>query len=181
MTQGEGVLHYLEVSSPIGSLVLVANSRGLCSIKFGTFANNQEKLQIWAIRWLGPHNWQENEVRLRPVALQLEQYFRGERSIFEGSLDLHGTDFQKRVWQALLTVPYGKTASYKDIAEAIGSPKAVRAVGGANNQNPISIIVPCHRVIGASGELVGYGGGLDTKVTLLALEGMLANKTNIVE
>ncbi|MDQ0892397.1 O-6-methylguanine DNA methyltransferase [Paenibacillus sp. V4I9] len=101
---------------------------------------------------------------------QLEQYFRRERLSFEGELDLQGTEFQKQVWTALLSIPYGEIVSYKHIAEAIGSPKAVRAVGGANNKNPIPVIIPCHRIIGASGDLVGYGGGLPIKVLLLDLE-----------
>jgi methylated-DNA-[protein]-cysteine S-methyltransferase len=184
MTQAVEVLHYREVSSPIGPLVLVTSSKGLCSIEFGTFARNQEKLKTWANRWFGPYRLQEDVQRLQPFAEQLEQYFNKERSSFEGPFDLHGTEFQKRVWHALLTVPYGKTASYKDVAEAIGSPKAVRAVGGANNRNPIPVIIPCHRVIGASGELVGYGGGLDIKVILLELESskqLGTNNTTTVE
>ncbi|MDQ0871718.1 O-6-methylguanine DNA methyltransferase [Paenibacillus sp. V4I3] len=100
----------------------------------------------------------------------MEQYFRRERLSFEGELDLQGTEFQKQVWTALLSIPYGEIVSYKHIAEAIGSPKAVRAVGGANNKNPIPVIIPCHRIIGASGNLVGYGGGLPIKVLLLDLE-----------
>ncbi|MEW9702420.1 methylated-DNA--[protein]-cysteine S-methyltransferase [Paenibacillus sp. SI8] len=170
MTQAPELLRYTEVSSPIGPLVLVASSKGLCSVEFGTFTHNQEKLQAWAARWFGTHELQEDEQHLRPIAEQLRQYFNKEIYTFEGPLDLQGTDFQKRVWKALLAVPYGKTASYKDIAEAIGSPKAVRAVGGANNRNPIPVIIPCHRIIGANGELVGYGGGLPIKVVLLALE-----------
>ncbi|MFD0696853.1 methylated-DNA--[protein]-cysteine S-methyltransferase [Paenibacillus sp. GCM10027628] len=175
------VLYYTEISSPIGPLVLVASSQGLCSIEFGTFAHNHEKLGVWANRWFGAHELREDEQQLQPVKQQLEQYFKGERSGFEGKLDLHGTEFQKRVWTALLDVPFGQTASYKDIAEAIGSPKAVRAVGGANNRNPIPVIVPCHRIIGAGGELVGYGGGLDIKVLLLELEGTRTKQTITVE
>jgi O-6-methylguanine DNA methyltransferase len=102
---------------------------------------------------------------------QLEAYFRGELREFQLPLDIVGTDFQKRVWRELQTIPYGQTRSYSEIAEAIGSPQAVRAVGAANGANPIAIVVPCHRVIGASGKLVGYGGGLPLKKRLLALEG----------
>ncbi|MGP6146358.1 methylated-DNA--[protein]-cysteine S-methyltransferase [Jeotgalibaca sp. A122] len=101
---------------------------------------------------------------------QLEEYFNGVRKDFDLPLDTKGTPFQEAVWQALRTIPYGKTASYKDIAVAIGNPKAVRAVGGANNRNPISIITPCHRVIGITGKLVGYGGGMDAKEYLLRME-----------
>ncbi|MNI75356.1 Methylated-DNA--protein-cysteine methyltransferase [compost metagenome] len=101
---------------------------------------------------------------------QLKEYFAGERRQFDLRLDLQGSEFQRKVWNALLTIPYVETASYKDIAEMIGQPKAVRAVGGANNKNPIPIIVPCHRVIGSNGSLVGYGGGLSIKESLLSLE-----------
>lgn len=101
---------------------------------------------------------------------QLEEYFKRKRKAFDLPLKLEGTDFQKRVWEALLTIPYGEVCSYQDIARKVGNIKAVRAVGGANNKNPIAIIVPCHRVIGKDGSLVGYGGGLQVKEFLLSLE-----------
>ncbi len=101
---------------------------------------------------------------------QITEYFRGERIVFDLPLKFHGTDFQKLVWRALLDVPFGQTASYGDIARAIGNPKAVRAVGGANAKNPISIVVPCHRIIGSDGSMTGYGGGLWRKEWLLAHE-----------
>lgn len=104
------------------------------------------------------------------VKTQLEEYFCGKRREFDIPIRLNGTEFQKAVWNALLTVPYGKTASYKDIAAMIGKPKAARAVGGANNKNPIIIIVPCHRVVGADGSLTGYACGTDIKHTLLNIE-----------
>lgn len=102
---------------------------------------------------------------------QLKEYFAGTRHQFELELDFTGTAFQKQVWQALLTIPFGETRSYSQIAQQIGNPKAVRAVGAANGRNPISIIAPCHRVIGASGGLTGFAGGLEAKQYLLALEG----------
>lgn len=103
--------------------------------------------------------------------IELEEYFHGRRSRFSVKVDLiRGTEFQKKVWNALRDIPYGETVSYKEIAEKIGNPKAVRAVGGANNKNPISIIIPCHRVIGKDGSLTGYGGGLSKKEYLLNLE-----------
>jgi O-6-methylguanine DNA methyltransferase len=105
---------------------------------------------------------------------QLEAYFRGELREFQLPLDFEGTDFQKRVWRQLQTIPYGQTRSYSEIAQAIGRPRAVRAVGAANGANPIAIVVPCHRVIGANGTLVGYGGGLPLKKRLLELEGAVA-------
>ncbi len=101
---------------------------------------------------------------------QVQEYFEGKRESFELPIRLDGTEFQKKVWNALCGIPYGETRSYKEIAKAIGNEKAVRAVGMANNRNPISIIVPCHRVIGSDGKLVGYGGGLDAKEHLLGLE-----------
>lgn len=164
------LLAYTEIDSPIGPLVLVASPKGLCKVEFGTFEGNREQREQWAQRWYGEYELAEQAEQLQPIAEQLTQYFKRERESFEGELDLQGTDFQKRVWLALLTIPYGETASYKHIAETIGSPKAVRAVGGANNQNPLPVIIPCHRIIGASGDLVGYGGGLQTKVHLLDLE-----------
>lgn len=104
------------------------------------------------------------------VKTQLEEYFCGKRREFDIPIRLNGTEFQKAVWNALLTVPYGKIASYKDIAAMIGKPKAARAVGGANNKNPVIIIVPCHRVVGADGGLTGYACGTDIKQTLLNIE-----------
>jgi methylated-DNA-[protein]-cysteine S-methyltransferase len=108
---------------------------------------------------------------LRETRRQLCEYFAGERRVFSLPLEFNGTDFQRRVWQALLTIPYGETRSYGQIARQIGQPRAVRAVGAANGRNPISIVAPCHRVIGSSGELTGFAGGLATKAQLLALEG----------
>lgn len=111
----------------------------------------------------------ETEV-LAKAGRQLGEYFRGERRVFSLPLALRGTPFQLRCWEALRAVPYGKTATYGDIARAAGSPKAFRAAGMANNRNPVAIIVPCHRIIGADGSLTGYGGGLEIKAFLLALE-----------
>jgi len=101
---------------------------------------------------------------------QLAEYFSGRRKAFDLRLDFAGTEFQKKVWRALLTIPFGETRSYGEIAKQIGSPKAVRAVGAANGRNPISIVAPCHRVIGSTGKLTGFAGGLDTKAFLLDLE-----------
>jgi methylated-DNA-[protein]-cysteine S-methyltransferase len=114
------------------------------------------------------------EDKKHPVLIQaenqLKEYFSGKRKKFELKLDWHGTDFQKKVWKALLSIPYGKTASYADIAKKVGTPKAVRAVGSANAKNPVCIIAPCHRVITSSGALGGYSGGLENKKLLLDLE-----------
>lgn len=107
---------------------------------------------------------------LRQAALELREYFAGRRHNFELPLDLQGTEFQKKVWLALRQIPYGQTRSYREIAEAIGNPNGCRAVGLANNKNPLAILVPCHRVIGSNGSLVGYAGGLELKAALLSLE-----------
>ena len=107
---------------------------------------------------------------IKKAYLQLAEYLNGERRTFDLPLNPKGTDFQKRVWKALCDIPYGETRSYKQIAEAIGNPKAVRAVGMANNRNPLLIVVPCHRVIGSDGKLVGYAAGLDKKAFLLGME-----------
>jgi len=107
---------------------------------------------------------------IKKTAKQLEEYFSGKRKIFDLPVVMNGTEFQKAVWSALQTVPYGETRSYKDIAVLVGKPDAARAVGMANNRNPVSIIVPCHRIIGKNGSLTGYGGGLDAKKYLLELE-----------
>ncbi len=108
------------------------------------------------------------------VYSQLVEYFEGKRKVFDFNYEMHGTDFQKKVWKALIEIPYGETRSYKDIAISIGNDKASRAVGLANNKNPLIVLVPCHRVIGKNGKLVGYAGGLDMKSYLLEMES--ANK-----
>lgn len=114
--------------------------------------------------------WVRDERALAPLRGQLEEYFEGERREFELDLAPEGSPFQLQVWDALRAIPYGQTASYGEIAATVGQPGAARAVGGANNRNPIAIVIPCHRVIGASGSLTGYGGGLPRKQRLLALE-----------
>lgn len=167
-------LYVQEMVSPIGPLTLVGTLDGLCAIEFGSILERSEKIHEWAEKAIGPVTLQRHPERLKAAKEQLEQYFAGERREFDLKLDLRGgTPFQRSVWLALKEIPYGTTCSYKTIAEAIGNPKAVRAVGGANNRNPMSIIIPCHRVIGASGALVGYGGGLGIKEQLLRLEGII--------
>ncbi|MBB3112616.1 O-6-methylguanine DNA methyltransferase [Paenibacillus phyllosphaerae] len=166
-------IYWDEMDSPIGPLVLAATDDGLCHVDFGRFADQSAPLTAWAKRYRGPAEWSNapTQLHIAEARRQLGEFFAGERQAFELPLDLWGTDFQKKVWKALTEVPFGQVCSYKDIAEAIGQPKAVRAVGGANNRNPIPVIVPCHRIIGASGALVGYGGGLPIKTYLLQLEG----------
>jgi methylated-DNA-[protein]-cysteine S-methyltransferase len=146
----------------VGPLLLAATEKGLRCLQFhkGTLPR-AGKDELWI----------ESAEHLRPYISQLEAYFRGELRSFTCELDLIGTQFQKDCWQALLRIPYGETCSYADITSAIGRPNAFRAVGQANHDNPIAIIVPCHRVLGANGTLTGYGGGLTTKEKLLRLEG----------
>lgn len=112
----------------------------------------------------------ENNPVVQQTIKELEEYFAGNRKVFTVPLDLRGTEFQKKVWEALREIPYGETRSYKEIAEKIGNPKASRAVGMANHRNPIGIVVPCHRVVGANGKLTGYAGGIPMKQALLELE-----------
>ncbi len=164
-------LYYDELATPLGTLTLVHSDSGLCHIKFRGYADATARLTEWGNRWYGAHVLEHAPARLAAAKEQLQQYFAGERREFELPLDMRGTAFQLRVWEALRTIPYSKAVSYKQIALQIGNPAAVRAVGGANNRNPVSIIVPCHRVIGMNGQLVGYGGGLEHKQFLLELEG----------
>jgi methylated-DNA-[protein]-cysteine S-methyltransferase len=148
------------VPSPIGRLTLVASGEALTGLYFEDDPHGAAATR-GATR---------DERRLRRAAEQLEAYFAGRRTSFELALAPRGTAFQQTVWRALQRIPFGQTATYGDIARAIGKPAAVRAIGGANHRNPIAIVIPCHRVIGADGTMTGYGGGLDRKRTLLALE-----------
>ncbi|MGH8763338.1 MAG: methylated-DNA--[protein]-cysteine S-methyltransferase [Nitrosospira sp.] len=151
------------VDSPVGKLKLVANGSRLSAILWENDKSNRVRL--------GPMHEEENNPILAETERQLNEYFAGKRNCFELELDFIGTEFQKKVWEALLTIPFGETRSYGEIAVQIGNAKAVRAIGAANGKNPISIVAPCHRVIGASGDLTGFAGGLETKELLLTLEG----------
>jgi O-6-methylguanine DNA methyltransferase len=158
-------LYTAQLDSPIGQLTVIASDRGLVAIEWGS--GGPLKKSKKAV------HFESSPEKCARYVQQINEYFAGERKEFTFPLDLRGTDFQKRCWQALLEIPYGKTVSYADIASAVGSPKAFRAVGMANHHNPIPIVVPCHRVIASSGGLCGYGGGLDIKEHLLRLEGAL--------
>jgi methylated-DNA-[protein]-cysteine S-methyltransferase len=155
-------LFYKEMTSPVGKLKLIASSEALVAVLWEREKPNRVKLETPE---LDPHH---------PLLLeaegQLSEYFAGQRTQFDLPLEPRGTAFQTRVWQALREIPFGQTKSYMDLAAAIGSPEAIRAVGAANGKNPLSIIVPCHRVIGADGSLTGFAGGLHVKAALLALE-----------
>ena len=150
------------MTSPVGELTLVASANGLAAILWENDRPGRVRLNIVA--------QDDNHPVLCQTERQLREYFAGARSRFDLKLDFAGTDFQKKVWAALLTIPFGETRSYAQIAAQIGNPKAVRAVGAANGKNPISIVAPCHRVIGSNGALTGFAGGLDAKRVLLELE-----------
>jgi len=154
------MMYYCYLETPIGELLLAGETDTLSMIGFpeGTMRRDPEP------------DWIYNEQALAVASEQLQEYFAGKRKDFDLSLSLSGTEFQVSVLEALQGIPYGQTTSYGAIAKQIGRPKAVRAVGAANGRNPIPIVVPCHRVIGSSGDLTGFGGGLDTKEALLRLE-----------
>ncbi|AZE53857.1 Methylated-DNA--protein-cysteine methyltransferase [Pseudomonas synxantha] len=154
--------HYKLMPSPVGELTLVAREGKLSAILWEAERANRVRL--------GELIESNHNPVLLETERQLREYFAGTRNRFELELDFTGTDFQKQVWQALLSIPFGETRSYSQIAQQIGNPKAVRAVGAANGRNPISIIAPCHRVVGASGGLTGFAGGLEAKQYLLTLE-----------
>ena len=153
---------YRTMKSPVGELTLVGSDRGLAAVLWED--DDPARVRLGA----------RVEATLHPILIQaqreLQEYFAGERRSFTVKLDFAGTAFQNQVWNALRTIPFGETRSYGDIAGQIGRDKAVRAVGAANGRNPISIIVPCHRVIGANGKLTGFAGGLEAKARLLDLE-----------
>jgi methylated-DNA-[protein]-cysteine S-methyltransferase len=147
------------LESPLGRLRLVTDGEALVAVDLPGYPSDAET---------GPH--EPDHPVLREASRQLEEYFAGRRRRFELPLRPHGTTFQRKVWRALEAIPFGATRSYADLARAIGRPTATRAVGAANGRNPLAIIVPCHRVIGADGSLTGYGGGLPAKRWLLAHE-----------
>jgi O-6-methylguanine DNA methyltransferase len=154
-------LSFFRTPSPAGPLFLAASPKGLVRLEFEA-----------RVMKLNPRKFdlRGSKQALAPYVRELQEYFDGERREFSMALDLRGTPFQLACWQALIAIPYGETRSYADIARAIRHPNAFRAVGMANNRNPVAIVVPCHRVIASSGSLCGYGGGLDLKRKLLDLE-----------
>jgi methylated-DNA-[protein]-cysteine S-methyltransferase len=155
-------LAYKMMESPVGKLKLVAGTQGLVAVLWENERLNRVRLSELVA--------DERHPVLVETERQLGEYFARKRKTFSIALDMRGTRFQKDVWEALLAIPFGETRSYGELARKLGNPKAMRAVGAANGRNPISIIVPCHRVIGSSGELTGFAGGLDTKAHLLSLE-----------
>jgi methylated-DNA-[protein]-cysteine S-methyltransferase len=153
-------MYYDIIESLVCPILLAGDEKGL---KHVIFLKGERQVEI-------PDDWVENKELFREATRQLEAYFSGKLESFDLKLAPEGTEFQKSVWKALCKIPYGETRTYKDIAASVGKPKAYRAVGLANNRNPIAIIVPCHRVIGSNGKLTGYASGLDVKAFLLKLE-----------
>ncbi|MES2459086.1 MAG: methylated-DNA--[protein]-cysteine S-methyltransferase [Armatimonadota bacterium] len=154
--------YYTFLESPVGPLQLISDGEALT----GLFMNEHKGGPVTGEDWIRD----DDNAVLAEAKRQIAAYFAGERKIFDLPLAARGTPFQQRVWEALREIPYGTTISYGELARRIGNPGASRAVGLANGSNPISIIVPCHRVIGANGKLTGYGGGIERKKALLALE-----------
>jgi O-6-methylguanine DNA methyltransferase len=175
-------LHSTVFNSPVGPLFLAASGNGLVALEFDARQPGQQTIRpnprdLRAERSANGKaavQFEESSRSLRPYLVELEEYFAGQRRDFSFALDLRGTDFQLACWRALVKIPYGETRTYADIARAVGRPTGFRAVGMANNRNPIAIVVPCHRVIASDGTLCGYGGGLDIKRKLLELEGALS-------
>jgi methylated-DNA-[protein]-cysteine S-methyltransferase len=155
-------LAYKTMESPIGKLKLIASEKGLVAILWENDDPRRVRLSELVADDAHPV--------LAEAERQLSEYFAGKRKTFSVALDMRGTSFQKDVWEALLAIPFGETRSYGQLAKALGNPRASRAVGAANGKNPLSIVVPCHRVIGASGKLTGFAGGLEAKAHLLRLE-----------
>ncbi|MGY0561650.1 methylated-DNA--[protein]-cysteine S-methyltransferase [Luteimonas sp. A277] len=157
-------IHYTRIESPIGPLLLAASDAGMHTIEFRDARHPVKRDASWH---------EGDHPLLQRAQQQLREYFAGARRSFDLPLAPQGTPFQRKVWQTLETIGYGETLSYGQLAARLGSPSASRAVGAANGRNPLPIVVPCHRVIGASGALIGFGGGLPTKQFLLELEGVL--------
>jgi O-6-methylguanine DNA methyltransferase len=163
--------------SPVGPLFLGSSQRGLVALEFEARLPGQQTIRPHQRDLRAENNrvtFEESAAGMRPYVQELEEYFAGTRRQFTFALDLRGTNFQLACWRALLSIPYGETRTYADIARAVGRPQGFRAVGMANHRNPVAIVVPCHRVIASDGTLCGYGGGLDLKRKLLELEGALS-------
>jgi O-6-methylguanine DNA methyltransferase len=169
-------LHSTIFTSPVGPLFLAASDHGLVAIEFNVRLPGQQSIRPNPRDLRAERNgfkFELSAAAMQTYVQQMTEYFAGHRREFSFPLDLRGTDFQIACWRALLKIPYGETRTYADIARAVGSPQGFRAVGMANNRNPVAIVVPCHRVIASDGTLCGYGGGLDIKRKLLQLEGAL--------
>jgi O-6-methylguanine DNA methyltransferase len=161
-------VRYTTVRSPWGPYLLAATEEGLCGVD--TYSDLGALKGELEARWDRP--LRRDDSGLASIRREMEEYFRGERKIFTARVDfIEGTTFQRRVWRALRTIPYGEVRSYAWVAQEVGKPGGARAVGAANGRNPVAVVVPCHRVVNADGGLGGYSGGLEVKRKLLALEG----------
>ncbi|MBS7652777.1 methylated-DNA--[protein]-cysteine S-methyltransferase [Candidatus Bathyarchaeota archaeon] len=166
---GEGVVYYDGMLSPIGEIWIAGSEQGLLKIDLRI----SEEHFLADLRKITPSKPIRDAMKFPKIEGRLEEYFRGNKVIFDIPLDLRGTEFQRDVWRAIYKIPYGRLSSYGRIAEEIGRPRAVRAVGNAVGANPLPIVIPCHRIIRADGGLGGYGGGIDLKLYLLSIEGII--------
>ncbi|HLR02712.1 MAG TPA: methylated-DNA--[protein]-cysteine S-methyltransferase [Virgibacillus sp.] len=170
----ETLVKYGGIETPVGPLSVLTDGEAILRMDYGTIKDLTEKYRAWTMRYFTEPIFIEDQSLVSSLTEEVSAYFQNRCRTFSVPLKTYGTDFQKSVWEALVnTIPYGETRTYKDIAQTIGKEKAVRAVGGAVNKNPISIIIPCHRVIGTNGKMVGYNGGLDKKEHLLNLESLV--------
>ncbi|MBE3594081.1 MAG: methylated-DNA--[protein]-cysteine S-methyltransferase [Candidatus Carbobacillus altaicus] len=161
-------IRYAELSTPIGGMIWAASEEGLIYAEFGEGPRGLLELERWLNKKIGRFSLEQATAEeVHAWQTWLDRYFAGDPKPYTGALKLYGTPFQLKVWQELMYIPYGETVTYKTIATALGAPQAVRAVGQAVHANPLSLIIPCHRVIGSSGDLVGYGGGIERKKYLL--------------
>lgn len=160
---------YARLESQIGTVWVASTLEGLCKISLGSEPSGA--FLSWLSKRFGPAEPREESDLMAFALSQLREYFSGARQTFDLPLDVRGTTFQKAVWSQVMRIPYGATVTYGDIAQLVGKPRASRAVGGAVGANPLPIVIPCHRVIGAGGALTGFGSGLDIKEMLLRLEG----------
>jgi O-6-methylguanine DNA methyltransferase len=160
---------YARLESQVGIVWVASSPVGLCKISLGS--GQPGAFLSWLSKHAGPGEPREEPGAVTAAVSQLREYFAGSRRVFDLPLDVRGTTFQRAVWSQVVRIPYGTTATYGDIAQLVGKPKASRAVGGAVGANPLPIVIPCHRVVGAHGALTGFGSGLDMKEALLRLEG----------
>lgn len=164
-------LYYETIETPAGKMTILSSRSKILRIDFGSLDQVREKAKLWFQKYFEDASFEDGSDLTQEASQQLQAYFKKERKTFSLPIELHGTVFQKQVWQSIeRRLAYGEIWTYKQVGQEIENVKAVRAIGGALNKNPISIVIPCHRVIGSSGKLVGYGGGLDKKEFLLGLE-----------
>ena len=159
-----------KIDTPVGTLLAAASSQGLCLLEFSDVEDRLNRHIAKIEKSFNTQIQKGDSKIIQQLKQELTEYFNGKRKTFDIAIDFHGTEFQEKAWNALLEIPYGETRSYEDQAIAINQPTAVRAVAGANNRNKISIVIPCHRVIGKNGSMTGYGGELWRKEYLLKLE-----------